>query len=270
MKLCLVFHCICRSYNEIPPYGQDLFVSLADLEVLLTKLSERGYQFTTLDGEGANTITLTFDDGYYNNLLFGELAHAYRIPYLIMVSTYYTMSGDCFPWFLEGGKYYNQMHQFDYYDLYTKTIAAKNLERPPVAIRPMNFQELEALANDELVEVGCHGYYHQALSKNFERYLGQERDLSRSAIQENLGQTPRYFAMANGIYTKRVTKELLTSFDRVLTSYGRPFRSGDNVVHRLNLANPNMAGPLIDQIDRHTGIARQIKRTLRTTRKLWL
>lgn len=270
MKLCLLFHCICQNYAEIPSFGQGLFVSLNDVETLIQQLQQRGYKFAGLEDPSPNTVTLTFDDGYYNNLCFGPLSQAYQIPYLLLVSTHYTQSGDCFPWFLDKGENYDQMHLFDYYQNYSDLYKKSGPGSTPDIIRPMNFQELSSLAEEPLVEIGCHGHYHQALSKNFEGRVQQESSLSLAALKNNLGIEPRYFGLANGIYTRRVVRQLRQSFDRMLTSDGRPFGPRDRVIHRLNLANPNLSGPLMQQIDRHLELTRQVKRAFRTARKQWL
>ena len=266
MKLCLLFHCLCESYDSVPDRGRELYVSVSDMGVMVEGLLERVYKFSTLDDPAPNTVTMTFDDGYYNNYLFRELSRSYNIPYIIFLPAYYVMTGDRFPWFMDNGIDYAQVHSFDYYANYSglPVTQASAIERP------MSFEELGEMASDDRVEYGCHGYYHQPLSKQYEKYLCRERDLALSALKENLGIVPRYFALANGTYTRRVVKELLRTFDKVLTIEGRPFHPGDAVVHRLSLINPNIGGPLIQQIDKSLGTLRQIKRTVRTLGRLRL
>jgi len=132
----------------------------------------------------------------------------------------------------------------------------------------MTFEELNELKGESRLEIGCHGYYHQPLSKNFEKYLAPERDLAMASLDQQLGVQPRYFALANGLYTKWVARELLRTFDRVFTIAGIPFRPKDRVVHRFSLVNPNLGGPLLQQIDRSLNPTRQIKRRVRTARRM--
>ena len=268
MKLCLLFHCLCESYDEVPQYGQELYVSVADMRLMMDQLLDRGYRFSTAEDPSDKTVAITFDDGYYNNLLFSELSRSYKIPYVIFVSAYYISSGEAFPWLSDNGKNYSQIHEFDYYRHFAGETTKQVTASPGPVERPMTFTELEALTNSDAAEVGCHGYYHQPLSKKFEGYLDQEQELALSVLHENLGVRPRYYGLANGMYTKNVVRELLKSFDRVYTVEGRPYDHGDRVVHRLSLINPNLGGPLVDQIDRHTGRLRQIKRAARTFRRL--
>ena len=268
MKLCLLFHCLCESYDEVPQRGRELFVSQSDMRVLAEQLLDRGYSFSTLEDQAPNTVTFTFDDGYYNNILFSDLSRFYHIPYVIFLPAYYVMSGDQFPWFLEEGIDYSQIHNFDYYAHYRELPAARTVDGAGSIDRPMTFEELKCLRDSDKVEYGCHGYYHQPLSRSYEKYLSSEQDLAMSALKENLGIVPRYFGLANGQYTKRVMGELLKTFDKVFTIEGRPFRYRDRVVHRLSLTNPNVSRPLIRQIDQHLGALRQVKRAFRTFRRL--
>ncbi len=270
MKLCLLFHCLCESYDSVPDRGRELYVSVSDMGIMVEGLLERGYKFSTLEDPAPNTVTMTFDDGYYNNYLFRELSRSYNVPYIIFLPAYYVMNGDRFPWFIDNGIDYAQVHNYDYYANYSELLVTREVESASGIERPMNFEELRELASDDQVEYGCHGYYHQPLSKKYEKYLCKERDLALSALKENLGIEPRYFALANGIYTRWVVKELLRTFDKVLTIEGRPLHPGDAVIHRLSLINPNIGGPLIQQIDRNLGTLRQIKRTVRTFRRLRL
>ena len=118
MKLCLLLHCLCESYDEIPHHGKDLFVSVSDMRTLAEELLTRGYKFAPPDDPAPDTVTLTFDDGYYNNYLFREIASSYSIPYTIFVSAHYVLSGEGFPWFMNDGKSYSRLHDFDYYSDY--------------------------------------------------------------------------------------------------------------------------------------------------------
>ena len=268
MNLCLLFHCVCESYQEVPDYGQDLFVSLPDLQSMIEELSARGYTFGPLDAPQPNNVSLTFDDAYYNNVLFEPLAQSHGIPYLIFVSAYYNLTGEMYPWFTNNGEHYSDVHLFDYYQRDQQGGPTGDESEANWLTRPMSFPELENLSRSGLAEIGCHGYYHQALSKAYEKYRQQEQELGLACLQEQLGIRPRYFGLANGMYTKRVVRELLETFDKVLTIEGRPYRRNDRVVHRLTLFNPQIAGPLVGQIDMQLMGVRRIRRAIRTFMKL--
>lgn len=245
-------------------------MSVDDMRSMVDQLSARGYKFTSLDDPSPNTVTVTFDDGYHNNTLFDDLSRSMGVPYIIFVSAYYTLSGEPYPWLADGGQNYHQMHNFDFYARLSSKTNEAQMEQACSWDRPMNFDELAALSSSELMEVGCHGYYHQPLSETFEKYLDQELDSSMSLFQEKLAVQPRYFALPNGIYNKQVVRRLLNTFDKVLTIDGMPFKSSDRVVHRVNLTNPNISGPLIQQIDKNLILLRQLRRAFRTKKKLWL
>ncbi len=203
MKLCLCFHCVCESYDEVPAHEEELFVSVDDMRAMVDELTARGYKFAPLDDPSPNTITVTFDDGYHNNVMFDELSRSLGVPYIIFVSAYYSLSGEPYPWLANGGQNYHQMHNFDYYEHFSGRGDGSTPGQASPLDRPSTFDELSALNSSNLMEVGCHGYYHQPLSEEFERYLNRELDSSMALIRSKLGVEPRYFALPNGIYTKK-------------------------------------------------------------------
>ena len=240
---------------------------------MIEEMSRRGYRFSNLEDPSPKTVTITFDDGYYNNRLFKELAQRYEIPYLIFVSSYYAQSSKGFPWMEVDGATYAGMHDFDYYQYFAhgqESSGSRKVKTAPASDdqRPMSFKDLKELLSDGLSEVGCHGYYHQPLSEKYQHHLQNERNLGFNALQENLEVSPRYYALANGMYTRQVVKQLLETFDRVLTIDGRPYRPRHRVIHRMSLINPEIGGPLTAQIDRSLNPARQLKRAVRIMRRL--
>ena len=237
---------------------------------MIQDLLGRGYRFTALDDPGPDTVTITFDDGYYNNVLFTELSESYGIPYVIFLAAYYNLAGVGFPWFVNQGEYYSQVQAFDLYKYYRELQDSPSLADTSSINRPITFPELEALGNSDLVEIGCHGFYHQPLSPAYENYLHQEQELALTCIDEQIGQRPRYYSLPNGIYSRRVVRDLLKTFERVFTTEGLPFQPKDQVIHRITLINPNIKGPLIEQIDRHLIAIRRMRRTFRTFRRLRL
>ena len=270
MKLCLAFHCLCESYEQASQSGRELFVSLDDMSQMIEEMLRRGYLFTPLDDPAPKTVTITFDDGYYNNLLFKDLAQRYDIPYLVFISSYYAQSGQGYPWLEVDGASYEGMHDFDYYEHFALNEDDSSRQLNPASgdQRPMDYDDLKNMLGDGLSEIGCHGYYHQPLSEKYQERIQSERDLGFNVLRENLDISPRYYALANGMYTRPVIKQLLDTFDKVLTIDGRPFGKRQRVVHRMTLINPQIAGPLVGQIDKNLNPARQLKRAVRIMRKL--
>lgn len=269
MKLCLCFHCLCESYDDLTGEAQELFVSLADMRDMIEQLLASGYTFSNVEDAADNTIAITFDDGYANNLLFNDLAQEYNIPFVVFVSAYYIQTGEGFPWLKSDGQSYGQMHQFDYYAHHQERGGSQRTTPDTSPQRPLTFEELSALTGSGLAEIGCHGYYHQPLSKGFEKYLQQEQSVAMSILGDRLGVKPRYFALANGMYTGQVVRQLLKTFTRVFTIDGMAYRPTDNVIHRLSLTNPNISSPLSEQIAKGMRFARQVKRAIRVKRRLF-
>ena len=269
MKLCLCFHCLCESYDGLTGSDRELFVSLADMRELIEQLQARGYKFSTLEDPADNTVSITFDDGYFNNLLFTELSQEYSIPYVVFVSAYYPLSGQGFPWLGANGSGYSQMYQFDYYDHHRGPSKVGDASRDTSPHRPLTFDELSTMTGNTLAEIGCHGYYHQPLSQEFEKYLEQEMSLALAVFESELDTKPRYYALANGMYTGQVVRELLKAFTKVFTIDGLPYGPKDKVIHRISLTSPSVSLPLIEQIDTATFLPRRFKRAVRTRRRLF-
>ena len=245
-----------------------MFVSLDDFRALRNQLVDRGYQFATVEDPAQKTVSVTFDDGYRNNLLFRELSEEFGIPYVVFVSVYYALSGNDYPWMVQGELAYEEMHKVDYVELERNGKLASTGSRVDPMNHPMDLDGLKKLLEDQHAELGCHGYFHQPLSKKFDHYLADEQEMAMSALGENLGLTPRYFALANGQYTKSVISRLLQGFQKVFTIEGMPYSTGDKLIHRMSLINPNIGGPLISQIDRSLVPLRRIKRGFWTRKRL--
>jgi peptidoglycan/xylan/chitin deacetylase (PgdA/CDA1 family) len=237
---------------------------------MIERFLARGYTFSNMEDPADNTVSITFDDGYANNLLFSDLAQQYDIPFVVFVSAYYNQSGEGFPWLKADGQSYVQMHRFDYYAFHEERGENRSPTLDASPERPMTFDELSTLAGKGLAEIGCHGFYHQPLSKEFEKYAPQEQSLAMSMLDERLGEKPRYYALANGMYTGRVVRQLLKTFTKVFTIDGMAYRRNDKVIHRLSLTNPNISGPLYDQIARSMYFPRQIKRAIRVKSRLFV
>jgi len=270
MKLCLLFHCLCASYEDVSGFQPELFVSLDDLEDMILEMKGRGFNFGPLDQDGNRTATISFDDGYYNNVLFGPLAKEYAIPYLLFISAYYCKSGAVYPWFLNDGPPDAGTLTFDYYQHFENLSDAPHPEDTDESVRPMSFLEVRDLLDSDLAEIGCHGYYHQPLTQEFEHFMRPERDRSMDCLYDALGVKPRYYSFANGAYTKGVLKELLETFERVFTIEGRAYHRDSKVIHRITLLNPTVAGPLVQQIDQHLKPLRQMRRAVRSFSRLHL
>jgi peptidoglycan/xylan/chitin deacetylase (PgdA/CDA1 family) len=235
---------------------------------LIEQFLARGYTFSDLEDPADDTVSITFDDGYANNLLFTTLAEEYKIPFVVFVSAYYTQTGEGFPWMKSSGQSYDEMHRFDYYSHHSARGEGAVITLDTSPERPMTYEELATMNGSDLMEIGCHGYYHQPLSKEYEEYTDPERSRSMAVFDDHLGVRPRYYALANGMYTKRVVRELLQNFSKVFTIDGTAYRPKNKVVHRLSLTSPNTSPPLIDQVDKSMRLLRQVKRAFRTRRRL--
>jgi len=231
---------------------------------MVNALGRRGFTFGSVEDTTRNTVSISLDDGYYNNLLLQDFARRHSIPYVVFISPYYLETGEPYPWLANNGGSYSDMYKFDFYAESAHWKESLASQKSSDMERPMTIAELKSLNTDGLVEIGAHGYYHQALSADYEGYVNQEIDLGLAAIRSSLDEVPRYYALANGMYTKQVLRSLLDQFQRVFTIEGTAFHPSEPVVHRLTMVNPENGGPLIDQIDRHMMPLRRLRRAVRT------
>ena len=93
-NICLVIHCIRQKSSPEPQIHRELFISRSDIENLIINLKEEGYCFKLPGNIGQSdgpVCSLTFDDGYFNNQDFLEVAEKYNIPFILFL-TFPTLS----------------------------------------------------------------------------------------------------------------------------------------------------------------------------------
>ena len=102
------------------------------MEAMIEELKKRGFSFGRLNDTSRKTVIVTFDGGYYNNILFEKLARSRDVPYLVFTSAYYNQTGNMFPWFQSQGDYSG--HKFaDYYEYFWIREPLKNREHKTIS-----------------------------------------------------------------------------------------------------------------------------------------
>ena len=68
------------------------------------------------------------------------------------------------------------------------------------------------------------------------------------------------FSLPCGLHTRRLTRKLLARFKRIYTIDGGGFSPQDRVINRISLINPDVGGPLRDQIQQSFSVKARLLR----------
>jgi peptidoglycan/xylan/chitin deacetylase (PgdA/CDA1 family) len=162
-----------------------LAVRLADFERQLSDLVAAGYRGATArqilerPGDG-RLLHLTFDDAYASVANALPTLRRLRLPATIFVCTDYARDG--------------------------RPLAIPELERVDARdeLRTLTWNELEALVEDDLIDVGSHTKTHVHLPQLSDSELREELDESRHAIEDHLGRPAPFIAYPFGEEDGRV------------------------------------------------------------------
>ncbi len=279
-NICLVFHGL-RLANETAPYHRELFISVDEVEALLHKLREAGYTFALPgDVSAVPTCSITFDDGYFNNTRFLPLAERYDVPFILFVASYNIRTQTPFVWDAWAASKSEPwpLSKIDYRGLYNDfqnaglTAKAQELSSSDL-YRPFSVAELKRFASHPNVRLALHSETHQppvggyrtrfaaelAENKKFLRELLSVDDVSTSKISVD------DFAFPCGLYDSRSMREARKNCARVYTIDGGPMKSGP-VISRISLVNPEVGGPLEQQIESWLGWKMRVRRQLTNLR----
>lgn len=202
-----------------------------DLDLLrsfILSRNELGYKFVSLDdyhGYGSNekVISVTIDDGYYNNLSIGlSFFEEYQIPITIFITTefinqkitpwWYVLESECSK---DIGNYgFKVKHKtliekyavFDYFrsKVYSESqmpafISDKHKKTRGGIERFLNWSELEILANSPFVTIGAHTCNHKKLASiKCSEELRYEISYCKYILEQKLGNTICHFAIPFG------------------------------------------------------------------------
>ncbi|MBA7468763.1 hypothetical protein ES707_04016 [subsurface metagenome] len=251
--ICLVFHCLTRGTGEDAAAHKELFVPVSDIEVMIRTFKEEGYEFVwPMDVSNSRypTCSVTFDDGYFNNSYFLDVAERYRVPLVLFVNSYNIVNRTPFIWDLwevaEKGKW--RLSAFDYRKMYDKITSAEKDRLDNENHRSFTVEELEIFGSHPLVYLAPHSHTHQPLVGQYIRAVDHE-------LQENLSFLRGFshtlltdFSLPCGLSTRRTRRMLLDRFERIYTVNGGGFSSTDRVINRISLINPQYGGDLYAQV----------------------
>ena len=225
----LLFHSVYKNNDDLnnqyllPSLG----ITIADLESIFKFLINDNFVFLSLD-ELENTsqldskkkyIYITFDDGYFNNLLIIDLINKYRIPVHLFVNSYNILYNKKYWWDIiythEVIKNTNiidietQIHEFSKLSLsnildklYKKY--GKNCELPINDIdRPMHLEELKEFASNKFVTIGNHSHSHSMVTSMSKKEFIIDISECNKFLQKLLNFQTNSFSYPYGISHKK-------------------------------------------------------------------
>lgn len=250
---------------------KELFIQQDDIEKLILRLKEKGYQFQLpqhVSKDDPPTCSFTFDDGYYNNTFFLELATKHNIPFILFLNSFNIIHELPFIWDIWEATTSAtwKMSAFHYEELYKRLTSEEKGLLKNENHRPFTSDELMSFSSHPLSHLSLHTHTHQPLVGKYLKRMDAELTLNAHFLQNYQKFLPTDFSLPCGFYTNFTLKKLLKKFDRIYTAEGGGFKALDRVVHRISLINPAIGGDLMAQIERSFLWERRLKRRLTTFR----
>lgn len=170
----LAYHSVSEWY---PKAEESLFVKPKTFEEQIRILKENGYSFISYkDFEDwklkkkdipKKSVIITFDDGYQDNFLYAfPILKKYHVKATIFVITNYVEKND----------------------------------------RYLNWDQIKAMYDSGLIEIGSHTHNHQALTNLSMKDLDNELILSRDEIIKHIGMTPYVLSYPDGAWNNTTTR----------------------------------------------------------------
>jgi len=266
LNLCLTFHCLYNKGLENPLVNQELFISSEDIKKLCINLKSKGYNFclpeTTIKNQ--RNCIITFDDGYYNNFYFLEIAEELKIPFIIFLSGYNIETNspflwDTIPYSNINLKYWNTDYSVSYNKVKESQIKLKYSIH-----RPFSIQELNSIGNRDYLNFGYHGYYHQPFTYFGENFITRELNESDKFMNKIMHNKINHFAFPNGLYSFYSKWKIKSKYDFIYTIQSGEFSNKSKFINRFSLLNPDIYGSLEGQILKANRISRRIIRKIHT------
>lgn len=253
--LCLVIHCLQRENSIRALAHKELFIQLKDVEKMIKTLKRMGYKFVLpmeIKESDGPTCSLTFDDGYFNNSYFLELAEKYSVPSILFLNSYNIINQMPFIWDIweatRDGKW--RMSFFNYRELYEKLRLEEIDLLKNENHRPFTMEELTAFSSHPLVYLAAHTHTHQPVVGKYIKNMNYEMEENISFLNSFSSSLVDDFSLPCGLYTLSTKKMLLERFQRIYTIDGGGFSPSDRVINRISLINPDVGGDLMAQIEK--------------------
>jgi peptidoglycan/xylan/chitin deacetylase (PgdA/CDA1 family) len=197
-------------------------------------------------------ILLTFDDGYFNNILAIDILNKYNIPATFFVTTKNIVHQESFWWdvvfkyrikhhvplrkireeqsFLKGFKY-------SFIDNYLTENFGSGATKPWSDIdRPLMLEELKTISQNPLVTIGNHTHNHTILTVYDREEIIDQFRISNEILCDIIGYKPKFIAFPNGNFNFEILEvckeeEFSITFSTVEKSNKLPIKLNSPVMN---------------------------------------
>jgi peptidoglycan/xylan/chitin deacetylase (PgdA/CDA1 family) len=228
--LCFLFHSLFRSQREMERNLIDPLerTTVAHFRDLVAYYLDNGYRFVTPDqllaglAPDGRYAMLTFDDGYFNNVLALPVLEEFGVPALFFISTSHVLRNKCFWW---DALYRERTARgASPRTIYHEALALKSLRTDQVESqlrtrfgasvltprsdidRPFAPDELRRFAASPLVHLGNHTADHAILPNYAPREIRRQIADAQQSLRAITGKAPVAIAYPNGAHSQQVTQ----------------------------------------------------------------
>jgi peptidoglycan/xylan/chitin deacetylase (PgdA/CDA1 family) len=272
-----LFHALFRDEREIERGVVDPLeqTTVAQFRQFIEYYLRHDYRFISpadlLGGgldPGGRYALITFDDGYYNNVLARPILEEYGVPAVFFISTNHVRENRCFWWDVlyrerraqgaSGRQVYREAIAVK--SLRTEEIESRLLERfGPDALRPrcdidrpFTPDELRDFARCPFVHLGNHTANHAILTNYTPDEARAQIQGAQDALREMTGTTPISIAYPNGDHDAQVVascRELGLKVGFTIRPEKATLRSGSGTTDLLRLGRfcPHADAPMESQ-----------------------
>jgi peptidoglycan/xylan/chitin deacetylase (PgdA/CDA1 family) len=219
-----------KKLNHVDPQNN---LTVAQFTDLIEYFLHRNYHFIKPEDlssdlpNGKAYIMLTFDDGYFNNLLAIKVLTKYKIPATFFITTKNVLNNTSYWWDiiykyrLKEGKtlekireeqIYLKSFKYTFIERYiNQNFGSKSQEPWSDIDRPLNTKELKKISANPYVTIGNHTRNHSILTNYTHQEIKEELFLSNETLCNITGIKPLTVAFPNGNFNSQIleiTKEL--------------------------------------------------------------
>ncbi len=271
-----LFHSLFRNQQEIALNRVDPLqrTTIAEFRQFIEYYLEHGYQFVTpqevINGLAPDKkyALITFDDGYYNNMLAVPVLKEFNVPALFFISTNHVQQNKGFWWdvlYRERAaagvphrKIYHEAISMkslrtDQMEEKLKDLFGPDAFKPRGDIdRPFTPAELKEFASSPHVHLGNHTADHAILTNYSDEQVRAQIQGAQDALKEMTGITPTAIAYPNGAQNPRTVQiceeiGLKLGFTVRPEKQRLPVASTASAMLRLGRFTPHGEAPIVSQ-----------------------
>jgi peptidoglycan/xylan/chitin deacetylase (PgdA/CDA1 family) len=235
----VLFHSLYERRTDIPgsPLAPEQNVTVSDFRDFVERMLDLGYQVVSPNqidaglAPGGRYLSITFDDGYFNNTLALDVLAQFRVPATFFVSSDHVQQNKAFWWDAYSRELSRQCVSDRERRIRIEQLKAWGPERIELFLcqhfgaevltplgdmdRPLNPQELRLFANHPWVHIGNHTRNHAILTNCTSDEVAAQICQGQQALHEMVGYQPVAIAYPNGNTSSAVVNAAATAGLRV-------------------------------------------------------